>query len=290
MKKRENILSFDEIVRIVGLMSGLGIAKVRITGGEPLVRRDIERLVGMLSGISGIKELTMTTNATLLPSYARALAENGLKRVNISLDTLRPGLFSKITGGGELSKVLDGITAAIKEGLTPVRLNTVIMRGINEDDLAGIIDFAAASNITVCFIECMPMSPAFDWKTCYMPITEVLERRDIMERVDTSSVKGLRSSPAYFLPLKSGRGEIGFISPMSERFCDRCNRLRLTADGKLRSCLPAENDIGLKSALANGASDDDLIRLINKAVMIKPEIGVYDFTENNGRAMIQIGG
>ena len=290
-KKREEILSFDEIKRIIRLMAGMGVKKVRLTGGEPLVRKDVEILVEMLAKIPGIEDLTMTTNASLLSKLARQLKENGLKRVNISLDTLRAGRFRDISGGGELKPVLDGIDAAIKEGLTPIKFNTVLLRGGNEDELADIIDFAAERDITVRFIELMPMSDRIDWKSHYLSIDEVLKRGDIRERVDVAATPQKGKTAAYSLPLMSGRGSVGFISPMSNRFCDQCNRMRLTADGKLRSCLPSDMDIDLKTALKNNSSDDELSALIKKAVLIKPEMGVYTFTgEDRERSMIHIGG
>ncbi|MBI5561108.1 MAG: GTP 3',8-cyclase MoaA [Deltaproteobacteria bacterium] len=290
-KKRADILSFDEIVRIVRLMAEMGVTKVRLTGGEPLVRRGVEDLVGMLSEIYGIEDLSMTTNASLLSGLARGLKQKGLRRLNISLDTLKPGLFREISGGGELKPVLLGIDAAIKEGLVPIKFNTVLLRGTNEEELADILDFAADRMITVRFIELMPMSDRIDWKKNYLSIDDVLKRGDIMERVDTSREPERGSTAAYSLPLRSGRGNAGFISPMSNRFCGQCNRMRLTSDGKLRSCLPADMDVDLKAALKAHAGDEELTLLIKKAVSIKPEMGVYTSTgEDTEKGMIHIGG
>lgn len=290
-KRREEILTFDEITRIVAAMAGMGVEKVRLTGGEPLVRRGVENLVGMLSGIPGISDLSMTTNASFLSKYARQLKANGLKRVNISLDTLRPDRFREISGGGDIKPVLEGIDAALSFGLVPIKFNTVLLRGVNEDELAAILDFAGDRGITTRFIELMPMGDRLDWEKSFLSIEEVLKRDDIKERVDTSAAPERGSQAAYSLPLRYGRGKAGFISPMSNRFCDRCNRMRLTSDGKLRSCLPADMDIDLKGALKAGAGDEELLSLIKKAVFIKPEKGVYTFTgEDRERSMIQIGG
>jgi cyclic pyranopterin phosphate synthase len=294
-KKRSEILDFHEIARVVRLMANLGVTKVRLTGGEPLVRKDIEKLVGWVSEMRGIKDLAMTTNATLLKKYARTLAENGLNRINISIDTLDPTLFRTVTGGGELKPVLEGIDAAIEAGLTPIKLNTVIMRGVNDHELASIIDFAAGLGVTVRFIEFMPMREGVDWKKFYIPIEDILKRDDIKERVDTTvvadNIKTGEKAAAYSLPLRNAEGTAGFISPMSNRFCDACNRLRLTADGRLRSCLPADQDVDLRAALRDNASEADLIMLIKKAVLLKPEEGEYNYgEEGRKRSMIDIGG
>ena len=289
-KKRDQLLSFSELVKIITIMAEMGVEKIRFTGGEPLVRKGITELVGMVNAISGIRETTLTTNATLLSRFARGLKDAGLKRVNISLDTLNPEKFRLITGGGRLEQVFDGIESALREGLVPVKLNTVVMRGINDDELASIIDFAQEHGLTVRFIECMPMRDGFDWKRHYMPIHEVLEREDIKERVavEESAKEG---GAEYMLPLRSGRGMVGFISPLSKSFCRRCNRLRLTADGRLHLCLPQDKDVSLRDALRAGADKKTLEALIRKAVELKPEEGVYTFsTEGRKKSMIHIGG
>ncbi|MBI5598787.1 MAG: GTP 3',8-cyclase MoaA [Deltaproteobacteria bacterium] len=290
-KTRAEILSFDEIARVVGRMAERGITKVRLTGGEPLVRKNVVELVGMLSGIKGIEDLSMTTNASLLSRFARALKENGLKRLNISLDTLKEDVFRSVSGGGELRPVLEGIEAAIREGLVPIKLNCVLLRGINEDELADIIDYASERDMTVRFIELMPMSDGLDWKNHFVSIEDILKREDIRKRVDVYAPPEKDRMAAYSLPLKSGKGKAGFISPMSNRFCHACNRMRLTSDGKLRSCLPADMDVDLRPALRPAGDDSELISLITKAVAIKPEMGVYTFTgEGRERSMIHIGG
>lgn len=290
-KKRADMLSYDEITRVVRLLVGMGVDKVRLTGGEPLVRRNLTELVGMLSSIEGIRDLTMTTNASLLSRYARELRRNGLNRVNISLDTLDEKRFREITGGGELKPVLEGIEAAIEAGLTPIKLNTVILRGVNEDELASIIDFGAGRGISVRFIECMPMSGGLEWKDAYMSIEDVLKRGDILKRVDASAAPEKHKTAAYTLPLKNGRGRVGFVSPMSNRFCNDCNRLRLTADGKIRSCLPTDSDVDIRDALRSGAPDEEIIALVRKAVLLKPEAGEYNYGEKDrDRSMIHIGG
>ena len=292
-KRREEILSFDEITRIVRILGAMGLKKVRLTGGEPLVRKDAPTLVGMLSALDGIAEVTMTTNAVLLGRYARELKERGLTRLNISLDTLDPGRYRDMTGGGQIGPVLQGILAAQAEGFNPLRINTVLMRGVNEDDLSGVIDYAASIGATLRFIECMPMRDGLDWKAHYLPIFEVLARPDIKERVDVTAQVERRNEAAFFLPLKNkeGKGKVGFISPISNRFCENCNRLRLTADGKIRTCLPSDYDIDLLSALKQGSDDTRVASLIREAVLLKPETGEYNFSdEGRKRSMLQIGG
>ena len=288
-KNREDILSFDEITRLVSLMVSMGVEKVRLTGGEPLVRKDVTDLVSMLKD-AGVKDLSMTTNAVLLERFAGTLATNGLNRINVSLDSLNPEKFKLISGGGDIAPVLRGIEAAIGAVLSPVKINTVIMK-MNENELASIIDFAEERALSVRFIECMPMSDGFDWKGNYVPVSDILQRQDIMERVDVTATPERGKVAAYTLPLRSGKGKVGFVSPMSNRFCEGCNRLRLTSDGKLRSCLPADKDVSLKEALRTNAPKEELLALIRRAVEIKPETGEYTFTEEGRKtSMIHIGG
>jgi cyclic pyranopterin phosphate synthase len=297
-RPREEILSFEEIYRVIKIAVSMGITKVRITGGEPLVRKDAMRLVNMLAGIPGIEDLTLSTNAVLLAKHARQLARAGLQRVNISLDTLRPERFKKFTGG-ELAPVLEGIEAACRSGLTPVRLNTVAMRGFNEDEIPDIIDYAVQRSLTLRFIEFMPMGNGLDWNSHYITVDELLKMPGVRERVDVTTApdRSLQTAAAFYLPLKSGKGDVGFIAPMSQRFCHGCNRLRLTADGRLRSCLPSDVEVNMRPALREKADDEAISALIRKAVLLKPEFGEYRF--NKGcrggntvpkRSMTEIGG
>jgi cyclic pyranopterin phosphate synthase len=273
----------------------MGITKVRITGGEPLVRKGVVGLVEMLARVPGIEDLTLSTNALLLKRYARSLKRAGLKRVNISLDTLKPERFKKFTQG-ELTRALEGIEAAIAAGLSPIRLNTVAMRSFNEDEIPDIIDFAEAHSLTLRFIEFMPMGDKLDWESHYITVDELLKIPGVREKVDVTAApeRGSKGAAAFYLPLRSGKGEVGFIAPMSQRFCHGCNRLRLTADGRLRSCLPTDAEVNLKPALRAGSDDRAIRGLIEKAVELKPEFGEYKF--NKGcrgeprRSMTEIGG
>ncbi|MCF6208065.1 MAG: GTP 3',8-cyclase MoaA [Ghiorsea sp.] len=286
---RSHILSFEEITRIVKVAAGLGVNKVRITGGEPLVRKDLPQLIAQLSAIDGITDLAMTTNATYLKKHAQALKDAGLNRINISLDTLNPLRFKALTGS-ELQPVLDGIQAAKDAGLLPIKLNTVLMKGINDDEVASLIDFASDMDATIRFIELMPMKQGMDWDKHYISVEDVLAQDDVQARVDISPMQ-TGNTAARYLPLKQGSGEVGFIMPMSERFCEGCNRLRLTSDGGLRSCLPADKQMNIRDVMRNGGSDSDIRDVFLRSALIKPEIGVYDFSaDSEKRSMIHIGG
>jgi len=290
----DQILRYEEIERIVRVAAALGVNKLRITGGEPLVRRDLPVLVKKLAGVPGITDLSMTTNATLLGKYVADLAEAGLQRINISLDSLNALRFRKLTGG-ELAPVLAGIKAAKVAGIGPIKLNAVLMRGINaggeHSEVAELIDFASENDATIRFIELMPMKQGMDWEKHYISIDEVLQREDVRARVDVEAALQTGNTAARYLPLKCSKGEVGFIMPMSERFCEGCNRLRLTSDGGLRSCLPADHQLNLRDLIRGGGSDDDLRAVFLRSAMIKPEVGLYDFdADREKRSMIHIGG
>ncbi len=286
---RSHILQFEEIERIVRVAAGLGVNKVRITGGEPLVRKDLPDLIAKIAAIDGIIDLAMTSNATYLAKHAQALKDAGLHRINISLDTLHPLRFQKLTGS-DLQPVLDGIQAAKGVGLLPIKLNTVLMKGINEDEVAELIDFATAMGATIRFIELMPMKQGMDWDKHYVSIEDVLRRDDVRARVEVGDMT-TGNTAARYLPLKHGKGEVGFIMPMSDRFCEGCNRLRLTADGGLRSCLPADKHMNLRDVLRGGGTDDDIRSVFMRSALMKPEIGIYDFSADvDKRSMIHVGG
>ena len=232
----------------------------------------------------------MSTNATLLEKYAQPLFDAGLHRVNISLDTLDEQKFSSLTGG-QLADVLRGIHAAQDAGLTPIRLNTVLLRGINDMDAAALIDFSAREQLELRFIELMPMREGMDWNKHYMPVAELLARPEIIARVDMSAWQRQGSSAARYLPLREGKGRVGFIEPMSNRFCVGCDRLRLMSDGKLRPCLPSDYEVDLRSAMRSGSSDGEIAALLRNAAAMKKEIGEYRFDERgHQRSMIAIGG
>jgi cyclic pyranopterin phosphate synthase len=287
---RQHLLSFEEIERAVRIAASLGVEKIRLTGGEPLVRKGIVELVARIAAVPGIRDLAMSTNATLLDEYAQALREAGLQRVNISLDTLDAQKFSRLTGG-DLRDVLRGIHAAQDAGLTPIRLNAVLLRGINDAEAAQLIDFSIREQLELRFIELMPMREGMDWQKHYFPVAELLAQPEIIARVDMSAWQRQGSSAARYLPLRDGQGRVGFIEPMSNRFCVGCDRLRLMSDGKLRPCLPADNEVDLRSAMRSGSSDREIADLLRNAAASKQEIGEYRFeARGHQRSMIAIGG
>jgi len=282
------ILSYEEIRAVVHAAAQLGIRRVRLTGGEPLVRADFPQLVRMLSRVEGIIELSLTTNGALLKDYAHVLEQAGLSRVNVSLDTLRAGRFRDITRLGELKDVLAGIEAAKKAGLHPIKTNTVVMRGINDDEILDFARLTYKEGWHVRFIELMP------FKGVAQPVhsVEVREHVSSLARLEPCmSMTG--NGPASYYRLGGARGTIGFISPLTEiSFCSHCNRIRLTPDGKLRPCLLGNNEIDLRTPLRNNASVEELKRLILRAVASKPEH--HHLTNANDRPverkMSQIGG
>lgn len=267
----EEILSFEEMARVVRVSSLHGIRKVRITGGEPLVRKGLIPFLKTLSSLEGLDEITLTTNGVLLEDYARGLKDAGIRRINISLDSLKPERFLRITGRDYFDKVLAGIRAAQEEGLSPIKINVVVMRGINDDE---ILDFAALATekpIHVRFIEFMPIGRKNGWRPEeFVSIDEMLEiirQTWSLEPVESGKLDG----PALRFRPGKGPGEIGLIGALSNHFCAKCNRLRLTAEGQLRGCLFSDNEIDLKGPLRSGAGDDLLLELMRRAVETKPE-------------------
>ncbi len=264
------LLSYEEIQTVVRAAAELGINRIRLTGGEPLVRAELPELVRMLSRIEGIEELSLTTNGVFLKKYALELKQAGLSRVNVSLDTLKADTFRYITRLGELQGVLEGIEAAKKAGFEPVKTNTVVMRGINDDEILDFAKMTYEDGWHVRFIELMPFKGVAE----FVPSIELRQHISLLGKLEPcASITG--NGPAMYYRLPGARGTIGFISPLTETsFCSRCNRMRLTSDGKLRPCLLREDEIDLKLPLRSdeiGASMKELKRLILKAVASKPE-------------------
>jgi len=282
------ILSYEEIRTVVQAAAQLGIRRTRLTGGEPLVRADLPELVKMLSRIEGIVERSLTTNAVLLRNHALELKQAGLSRINVSLDTLKPDRFRYITRLGTLEDVLDGISAAKEAGFDPIKINTVVMRGINDDEILDFARMTFKDGWHVRFIELMPFKGVAE----PIPSVELQQHISSLGRLEPCvSITG--NGPAMYYRLAGARGTIGFISPLSEpSFCSRCNRMRLTPDGKLRPCLLGEDEIDLKTPLRNNASIEELKRLILNAVACKP--GHHHLEEGSvrlvKRRMSQIGG
>jgi cyclic pyranopterin phosphate synthase len=287
---RPEILTYEEIQRVVRAAAALGIRSVRLTGGEPLLRPNLGHLVGLLSDIEGIDDISLTTNGTLLGRFATALAGMGLRRVNISLDTLKRDRFREISGRDKLDEVMAGITVAKRLGLQPVKVNMVVLGGINDDEL---LDFASLSldpGWHVRFIEYMPLSDPAVEVDKWISVGEMIERIEkSLGKLEPGRLHS-GSGPARYYRLADAGGTVGFISPMTECFCSECNRLRLTADGRLRPCLVADDEIDIKGPLRRGANLSELKRLIEQAAYDKP--GQHSLTDgrSNGRSMRQIGG
>ena len=289
---RSFLLSFEEIERVVRVAVGLGIQKIRLTGGEPLLRHGLEELVARIAMIPGLEDLAMTTNGFLFPQKARALREAGLHRISFSLDSLDRDNFKKITGRDGLGEVLESIRLAQELGFHPVKVNAVVIRDINDHELVALVEFAREKNLSFRFIEFMPLDSARAWqKEMVVTGAEILRR--IRERFALVPVASENpSATAKRWAFADGRGEIGVIAPVSEPFCGHCNRIRLTADGKIRTCLFSVAEHDLRSLLRNGASDDEIADWLRGVVWQKEarhHIGEPEFVPPS-RSMSCIGG
>jgi cyclic pyranopterin phosphate synthase len=267
----KEILSYEEIVRVARVAAEAGITKVRLTGGEPLVRKGVTGLIRELAAIPGIKDLSLTTNGILLGGMAGELMDAGLKRINISLDSLNPARFFDLTRGASLGTVLDGIEKAETAGFHPIKINMVAIRDLNDDEVVEFARLTLEKPYHVRFIEFMPIGAREMWDD-----KKVVTSDEIMRRIaplgELTPVKnGGMDGPAELFRLPGAKGILGFISPLSHHFCGECNRLRLTADGKLRPCLFSESEIDLKTPMRTGCGDSELARLIGVALSVKPE-------------------
>ncbi|HSE37424.1 MAG TPA: GTP 3',8-cyclase MoaA [Blastocatellia bacterium] len=260
---RSELLTFEEIARLAQLFVGLGVEKIRITGGEPLVRKDLHMLVGMLSGIQDVGDLCLTTNAALLAEQIDDLAAAGLKRVNVSIDTLVPEKFKQITKRGDLDRVLEGLFAAKKRGLHPIKINAVIERGLNDDDIIPLVEFAREHGFSMRFIEYMDVGNANNWIS-----EKIVSKKEIVETINTRFPlrevgRGAGTAPSVDYEFVDGIGDVGVIASVTEPFCSSCTRARLTADGKLVTCLFSNQGHDLKSLLRSGATDEQLVGVIS---------------------------
>lgn len=272
-KPRHELLHYEEIIRIAELFVKLGLSRFRITGGEPLIRKGVVELIRAISQMKGVEDLALTTNGTLLARYARTLKEAGLKRINISLDSLNPQKYYEITRGGNIQDVLAGIETALEIGLSPTKLNTVVIRGVNDDELIDFVRFASDKPLEIRFIEFMPLGKEGIWSPeKFVPGEEIKARiaKVIpLEPITDREIKG--GGPADYYHIKEGTGTIGFITSLTENICQRCNRIRLTADGHLRSCLMTDEEYDLKAFLRVQASEDQLLIFIREAIRQKPQ-------------------
>ena len=265
-----DILRYEEILRVIRTASRIGIVKVRITGGEPLVRRGLIEFLSSLKTIP-LEDLSLTTNGTLLEVFADRLFDAGIRRINVSLDSLDPEKFARLTRGGNLHAVLRGIEKAEKAGLAPIKINAVAMRGFNEDEIVEIAKLTLEKPYQVRFIELMPTGKIESHlQERYLSSDVIMEKIGAFRELEPVNGGSRTDGPARIYRMKDAAGEIGFISPVSHHFCGLCNRMRLTADGHLRSCLFADGEIDLKGPLRSGCSDVHLEELFRQAVRLKP--------------------
>ncbi len=319
--EKSELLTADEFIRLAAIAVDLGITKIRLTGGEPLVRKDLEVIVGAIAKLPGLTDLSLTTNGYILDEKAEGLARAGLTRINISLDTLRPDKFKEIARGGDLPRVLAGIQAASDHGIGPIKINCVAMKGLNDDEAADFAAWTKDENIHFRFIELMPIrwnldeTSGFDslsahggngliqlrqtqggmlsdaqMRRMYISAEELRNRiESVHGPMEPAMVK--TNGPARTFRIPGAKGTVGFISQISSDLCAQCNRIRLTSDGFLRPCLMSDGELDLKSVMRGGASDEELAALIRHVVDHKPERHYLAQGQKvTGRGMSQIGG
>ena len=300
--EKEEILSFEEITRLAKLFIPLGVDKIRLTGGEPLVRRDLAKLVSQLSSLQGLKDLCLTTNGSLLAEKVPALTAAGLRRVNVSVDTLNPEKFKRITKRGDLAKVLEGLFAAKQWGLHPIKINTVVERGVNDDEIIDLVEFSREHGFAIRFIEYMDVGNANNWTS-----KKMMSKKEILETINghfplrqLGREKG--SAPSVDYPFLDGSGDLGVIASVTEPFCASCTRARLTADGKLVTCLFSQQGYDLKAFMRGGATDEEVLEIVGaiwskrrdkyseeRLVALRSAVG-YDPKEHRKIEMISLGG
>jgi cyclic pyranopterin phosphate synthase len=269
---KEQMLSYEEIERVCEIFVSLGIEKIRLTGGEPMMRRDIETIIVKLSALKqrGLLDLALTTNGYFLPDRAEGLKQAGLDRITISVDSLKPETFKQMTGVDVLDRVLAGIEAAKRAGLQPIKINAVIVRGHNEDEVVDFAAFARAHDVKMRFIEFMPLDSGHEWVR-----EQVVSGREIRERINehfplvpVGVDRGSETSSRYRFA-DGAAGEIGIIAPVTEAFCGACSRIRLTADGQIRTCLFSTVEYSLRDVIRSGASRGEIVEYIESVVLKK---------------------
>lgn len=287
-------LSFDELAKIIGAFVDLGVSKVRITGGEPLVRKGVPDFVKQIHQFKGLQEIALSTNAHFLDKYAHDLKAAGLNRCNISIDTLKPKLFEHITRGGNLQKVLDGVDAGIAAGLQPMKFNCVVMKGTNHTEIEAMVDYGIEKGIEVRFIEMMPIGSAgISLMDQHYPMDKILSR--IKSHVGADLIPTTEKShagPAKNFLIKGTDAKIGVISAVSQHFCEACNRVRLTSTGVLALCLGQEDAVDLRTPVRAGASHEELKEIIVEAMLKKPERHFFNENVHNieFKQMVSLGG
>ena len=290
--KHSEILSYEEILTIVGAAVKTGFRKFRLTGGEPLVRRGICELISKMVDMAGVEEVVLTTNGVLLAEMAQDLHSAGLRRLNISLDTLNPLKFRKITRRDHLQRILKGIERARAVGFKPIKINNVVIRGVNDDELEDFVRWASREELTVRFIEYMPIGSRHLWDAGKLVTIDEMQLR--LERLTALRPisHSISDGPAKRYRLGSSKTEIGFIGAVSHHFCHSCNRLRLTPEGKLRPCLHRDAEIDIKNPLRSGCDEATLMAMIQKAVRAKTDHcgSAVHFNQPAQRIMSRIGG
>ncbi|WP_018869062.1 GTP 3',8-cyclase MoaA [Thioalkalivibrio sp. ALgr3] len=278
----EHWLTFDELERVMAAFGRLGTRRVRLTGGEPLVRHGLPDLATRLNALPGIDDLSLSTNAVRLAKHADALAAGGVGRINVSLDTLRPEVFKDVTGG-KLEKVIDGLMAAKRAGLDPIKINMVVMGGINDTEVGDMVDFCIEHGFTLRFIETMPVGDTGRAANegHYVNLQDV--RRDLEQRFELIPGVMPGGGPARYVQVAGTDIRIGFITPISQHFCDTCNRVRLSVDGTIHTCLGNEHSLALRPRLRDGCSDAELEAAILEAIALKPER--HEFNERPEKVM-----
>jgi GTP 3',8-cyclase len=292
-QSHESIMRYEEIEKIIRVGAEEGIREVRLTGGEPLVRKNLPDLIHLIAVIPGIEDLSLTTNGILLEEQAQALKDAGLKRINVSLDTMHPDKYARITRGGKIERVFRGLEKTEEVGLDPIKINMVLLKGVNDGEIKDLAFLTQQHRWQIRFIELMPVRNQTSWgegfpepADMFLPVSKVKEILAPLGLKPTEKIPG--SGPAEIYQFEGGKGTIGFINPLSDAFCDACNRLRLTADGNLRPCLLSDLEVPLLPTLRAGG---DIRPLFYKAMEIKPESHELDRNmAPEARCMMQIGG
>jgi len=284
--EHDDILSYEELVRIISAFVSLGVDKVRITGGEPLVRKGLLPFLREIACIPGIKEVGLTTNGSLLTEYAPLLKQAGVTRINVSLDTLQRERFIKLTGQDNLSQVLAGIKKSQEVGLTPVKINMVVMKGFNSDEIVDMAKLAINNPYQIRFIEYMPFRAGEN----YLFTAEEMKQQLVAAGFTNLIPQMGGSNPAKIYSMPGSQGSIGFITPVSQHFCSSCNRIRLTPDGYLKPCLLSNVEYSLREQLRSGISDHDLLENIKNVVWNKPKQHYLAKGQKSDRGMSRIGG
>ncbi len=267
--QQQELLSLDETLRLARLFSEQGVGRFRLTGGEPLVRSDIGPMIEQMAALPQVEELSLSTNASQLSRYAQTIKDAGIGRINVSLDSLKPDVFRSVTQGGELTQVLEGLMAAKAAGLHPIKINMVVMKGINETEVASMVDFCLEHGFTLRFIETMPMGAGGQAaQDRYISLDTI--REELEQRFELEPARMVGSGPATYLKVVGQRLKMGFITPMSQHFCETCNRVRLSSDGTLYLCLGQNDNLQLRPLLRQGCSDEEIKQAITTAINRKP--------------------